>query len=180
MPLKALTSTSGRIVVGVTPAQAESVLAAAAVYAQKFNASLECVLVDADQFTLASTPGTNVAEVLLAPSDPAAGPQKEIGESAREEIARILAPHNVEWSARALHGRPADALASVAEEIDAQMIVIGARRPGLVKSLAQFLNGSVAEHLMSRQPRPVVVVPLNPVSMNDPLPWESDADDASA
>lgn len=177
MPFTRSSDTPNQIVVGVTPAQAESVLRTAAAYAQKFDASLECVLVDAEQSVVAGGPGSNVAELLLAPSDPANGPKREVNEAAKSDIARILEPYNVNWDAHALVGRPAEALASFADESDALMIVIGARRPGLAKSLSQFLNGSVAEHLMSRQNRPVVVVPLNPVSMTDPLPWEeADAD----
>ena len=174
MSISPSSDTSNRIVVGVTPAQAESVLRTAAGYAQKFDASLECVLVDADQHTVVGSPGSNVAELLLAPSDPATGPKRDVNEAAKASISRILEPFGVAWDAHALVGRPAEALASFAEELDASMIVIGARRPGIAKSVAQFLNGSVAEHLLSRQNRPVVVVPLNPVRMTDPVPWEQD------
>ena len=168
------TSEQPRIVVGVTPTQVERVLPVAATFAQKFGGVLECVLVDADQFTAVGSPGGTVADILLAPSDPQTVPAPDVNQAALAEIERILSPLGVEWNARALQGKPADALMSVADDVDAAMIVIGARRPGLVKSLAKLLNGSVAAHLMSRQHRPVVTVPLNPVAAGEAAPWTID------
>jgi hypothetical protein len=54
------------------------------------------------------------------------------------------------------------------------MIVVGSREAGLRGSVREFFAGSVALHLSHRQARPVVVVPLAPVSRAQALPWEDE------
>jgi nucleotide-binding universal stress UspA family protein len=52
------------------------------------------------------------------------------------------------------------------------MIVVGSRRRGVRSGLKEFFGGSVAAQLAHRQHRPVVVVPVAPVPLDTPLPWE--------
>lgn len=170
-----------RIVVGVTPAQADDVVSTAASMALRMGASLECVLVNpTEQDTVPNgMPAVPVAQALLPP-DAENAPEQDVHPAARTEIERILQPFDVSWNIRALGGHPAEVLAAFAEQTDAVMIVIGRHRPGIKSSLAKFINGSVAEHLIARQHRPVLVVPIAPVTMSDPLPWElSEGEDAS-
>jgi len=89
-------------------------------------------------------------------------------------IAEVLDHHPVRWSVRALAGGPAQELAGLAEEVDAAMIVVGTRDPGIRGSLHEFFNGSVAVQLAHRQHRPIVVVPLNPVGAEGDLPWQDE------
>jgi nucleotide-binding universal stress UspA family protein len=55
------------------------------------------------------------------------------------------------------------------------MIVVGTREPGFRGTVHEFINGSVAAQLAHRQHRPVVVIPLNPVTDDDELPWNATA-----
>jgi nucleotide-binding universal stress UspA family protein len=63
------------------------------------------------------------------------------------------------WSYHAARGDPVDLLATVAEEHDALMIVVGARGHGAGAALARLLNRSVSRAVIGRQRRPVLVVP---------------------
>jgi nucleotide-binding universal stress UspA family protein len=73
---------------------------------------------------------------------------------------------------RELAGNIGHALARLAEILDAEMIVVGSRRGGGMRtSMHEFFSGSVAVHLAHRQPRPLVVVPVSPRPQGQ-LPWE--------
>ena len=65
----------------------------------------------------------------------------------------------------------ARALAAVAEDHDAGLIIVGTHSGR--QRITEFFNGSVAARLAHQQHRPVVVVPSNPVGLDDPLPWEA-------
>ncbi|MDQ1562087.1 MAG: hypothetical protein QOE85_1428, partial [Actinomycetota bacterium] len=92
-----------------------------------------------------------------------------------EEITRGLAGSKVDWSAWALAGDPAEALAHLADRYDAILILVGTRKSGVRRSVYEFFNGSVGARLAHRQHRPVVIIPLSPVSHNSELPWASDS-----
>lgn len=64
------------------------------------------------------------------------------------------------WTYHASHGLPARLLTQVADESDALMIVIGARRSGIGAGISHLLAGSVGAELVGRRGhRPVLVVP---------------------
>jgi nucleotide-binding universal stress UspA family protein len=88
------------------------------------------------------------------------------------DIRATMNGRGVPYTLRQLAGDPAWALARLADEMDARYIVVGTREAGLRGSLREFFNGSVAVHLAHRQHRPVIVVPLAPVSGSQALPWE--------
>lgn len=73
--------------------------------------------------------------------------------SAAEEIVASLADTGV--GTHLAHGRPATELCRVADEVDADAIVIGTRGVGAVRALL----GSVAHDLLHHARRPVTVVP---------------------
>lgn len=52
------------------------------------------------------------------------------------------------------------------------MIVVGTRPAGFRGTVHEFLSGSVAAQLAHHQRRPVVVVPLRPVGIDEPPPWQ--------
>ncbi len=66
-----------------------------------------------------------------------------------------------ETAGRLLVGEPADALARVAEEEEAGLLVVGARRRG---PLRRALVGSVSARLVSVSPCPVAVLPRDPAT----------------
>jgi nucleotide-binding universal stress UspA family protein len=135
----------GWVVVGVVSATAEAVVARAAEFARRFGTGLACVAVEPDRMAFAeSIDGT------------------------------VLSYHDGPAAFVALTGDPATGLASFAQTVDAPMIVVGSREAGLRGSLREFFAGSVALHLSHRQTRPVVVVPLAPVSRTQALPWEDE------
>jgi nucleotide-binding universal stress UspA family protein len=77
-----------------------------------------------------------------------------------DSIGRALEGVEASWSLRILSGDPAKALARLAEDISAEFIVVGTRRPGLGHHLEDVVSGSIAAHLSHIQPRPVLVIPL--------------------
>jgi nucleotide-binding universal stress UspA family protein len=58
-----------------------------------------------------------------------------------------------------LHGEPAEAIAQAAEADDVHMVILGTRARG---ALVRTLLGSVADDLLPRSPKPVMVVPEGP------------------
>src|SRR5918997_4727697 len=82
---------------------------------------------------------------------------------AKEEAGRLL--RRQAWSARVTGGRvagqhlregqPAEEIIAIAEELDADLVVVGSRRVGRVKRL---ITGSVSEGVVHRASCPVLVV----------------------
>jgi len=146
------------VVVGVYPGQADGVVLQAAVFAARFDAELVCAWADPGHHDSATPPPE------AATFDPYLG----------AHLARILGGLAIQWSTRRVFGDPARALGQLAESLRAAMIVVGTRDGTVRGSLQEFFAGSIAMHLAHRQNRPVVVIPLSPVSFDDDLPWESD------
>ncbi|MGN6301750.1 MAG: universal stress protein [Angustibacter sp.] len=64
------------------------------------------------------------------------------------------------WTYRAARGEPAEILASVADEVDALMVVVGARREGPAAAISHLVSPSVSKALLGHGgTRPVLVVP---------------------
>lgn len=159
------------IVVGVVPGQPSTVVATAAAFAERFDADLVCASVDASRYTVVREPDGEIVAMPID-SDLADEAREEFDPGLRAAVAEVLDRRPVRWSVRALAGGPAQELAGLAEELDAAMIVVGTREPGLRGSLREFFSGSVAVQLAHRQHRPVVVVPLSPVGADGELPWQ--------
>jgi len=156
-------SIRARVVVGVYPGQADGVVLQAAVFAARFDAELVCAWVDPGRH-----PRSDHADA------PAVGAGAGFDPYLTAHLTRILGGHDITWSTRLLSGDPARALGQLAETLRAVMIVVGTRDGTVRGSLQEFFAGSIAMHLAHRQDRPVVVVPLSPVSFDDDLPWESE------
>lgn len=71
-----------------------------------------------------------------------------------------LAATDVDVELRVAHGDPAKAIVAAARELDAAEIVVGTRGAGRIGSLL----GSVAQGVLHRADRPVVVIPANAVA----------------
>ena len=163
-----------RVVVGVYPGQADGVVLQAAVFAARFGAELVCAWVAPGRNTLEGHPDA-VAPDGATGIDPLSGAPVISGAAATQpptpfnpylaaHLARILGDHDIPWSTRQLGGDPATALGQLAESLRATMIVVGTRDGTVRGSLQEFFAGSIAMHLAHRQSRPVVVIPLAPVS----------------
>jgi nucleotide-binding universal stress UspA family protein len=170
----AVNSRTKHIVVGVVNNQPPAVLAAAATFAEHFNADLVCASVNSGRYTIGTRPDGTVVSLSIDP-DVADETVEVFNPRLRSAIAAALEDRGVLWSARALAGGEAQELARLADTLDAAMIVVGTREPGFKGSLHEFFNGSVAAQLAHRQHRPVVVVPLSPVGLEGELPWDEEA-----
>lgn len=163
------------VLVGVVPGQPVSVVVTAARFAQYFHAELVCASIDAGRVSVGERADGTVISVSVDP-DLADERAEVFASKLRAEITAALKESNVPWSVRALAGAPAQELSRLADELDAAMIVVGTREAGIVSSVRQFFNGSIAAHLSHRQHRPVVVVPLNPVGRDGTFPWNEAAE----
>lgn len=74
----------------------------------------------------------------------------------QEEWTAPLAAMGVATQTRVAHGHPADVLCDLADEIDADLIVVGARGLGRLESL---LLGSTSSRVVNSSTRPVLVIP---------------------
>jgi nucleotide-binding universal stress UspA family protein len=150
----------GPILAGVIPGQPAAVVRRAVELAAGLGVELVCGYVDTSTYEATRADGSRV----LLPIDPDSDYDyvEETAEQIRADLARILAGSGVDWSFRDLAGEPAQALAETAESLDASMIVVGTREPGLAPRLEEMLTGSVAVRLAHHQHRPVLVVPLDP------------------
>jgi nucleotide-binding universal stress UspA family protein len=153
-------NTAGVVVVGVQPGQAHDVVGVAAAVAERFSARLVCVVIDP---ALLSTGFRADGSEIIEPIDPDTAdsdPQQLPDEDVRV-IQELAAARSVDVEVAFRVGDPGRALASVAEERDAVMIVVGSQTGR--RRVTELLNGSVAAHLTHQQHRPVLVVPHDPV-----------------
>ncbi|GAB3620244.1 hypothetical protein GCM10027417_15050 [Glutamicibacter endophyticus] len=143
--------TADVILLGIDSDQAPVVLEQALSLAQGLSARLLCVQVQT---------GRLVADSLVNP--PAAHPLDEPPEFDAELAKRIIAvteQTSVPTELRMVSGDAGKALAAVAQEVRARVIVVGTRHAGLRSRFAELLDGSVAVYLAHHQPIPVMVVP---------------------
>jgi nucleotide-binding universal stress UspA family protein len=75
--------------------------------------------------------------------------------AARQQLEELGA----DWTYHAMHGRPPDVLAELAESVDAVMIVLGAPRGGVHSFIDTFAGQSVAHQLTRKRARAVLLVP---------------------
>jgi nucleotide-binding universal stress UspA family protein len=152
--------TAGPILAGVTPGQQVAVVHKAAELAAGLGVELVCAYVDTTTYEAKRPDGSSV----LLPIDPDSGYDdvEQIADQIRASLGKVLDGSGVAWSFRDTAGEPARTLAGVAEQIGACIIVVGTREAGLAHRIEEMFAGSVATHLAHHQPRPVLVVPLNP------------------
>jgi nucleotide-binding universal stress UspA family protein len=139
-------------------------------YATLAHAELILVHVDTTRFVAFEDPDGYVHSSTV---DVAGAAAKAALDEVRRVAAEMLSGQTVIWRVEQGIGDPALALIRFADAVDASLLVVGTRKPGLGESVREFLTGSVAARLSHRQSRPVLVVPLGePVGVDDPLPWE--------
>ncbi len=162
--------TADVVIVGVQPGQAHDVVGVAAAVAERFSARLVCVVVDPALLSTGSCgrvgdhrtdrPGHGGQR-------PAAAPRRR--HAGQSEILLRARSVDVDFVSRV--GDPSHALAAVAEERDAVMIVVGSQAGR--RRIAELLTGAVAAHLTHQQHRPILVVPHDPVGATVLLPSEA-------
>lgn len=154
--------TVGVVVVGVQPGQVHDVVGVAAAVAERFGAALVCVVVDPALLSAGMrADGSEIIEQIdpdTADSEPRQLPDDDVG-----LIRELAGARSVDAEIVSRVGDPGRALAAVAEERDAVMIVVGSQTGR--RRIAELLDGSVAAHLTHHQHRPVLVVPHEPVGL---------------
>ncbi|PPF25154.1 hypothetical protein C5C42_16660 [Rathayibacter sp. AY1F7] len=68
-------------------------------------------------------------------------------------------------------GDVAHALATLADRVDAVMIIVGTKEPSLRRTVQEVFSGAVGARLAHRQHRPALMIPFAPVDDSEPLPW---------
>jgi nucleotide-binding universal stress UspA family protein len=75
------------------------------------------------------------------------------------DVVEALMDTAVRWTLVTVTGNPATELMRLANDHDAEAIVVGADTPGWANHLRRFSSGSVPGRLAHEQRRPVVVIP---------------------
>lgn len=162
---------SAVIVVAVEPKQSDVVLLQAAALAHDLGVDLVCAHVDLGRYPVEEHADGTVVSLPFDPDLPDLG-EDVFDPALADHIHDVLQESDVRYRLRALAGDPARALGHLADAVDARLIVVGTHHRGLRRGMHDFFEGSVAVHLAHRQHRPVVVIPLSPVTGGGKLPWE--------
>lgn len=157
------------IVAGIMPKQDEVVPVTACTMAADLGCSVIFVYSDPSQISVDGEQGhaTSIDPDIVDDSDE----QERITAQMEKRLAAVTSGIEVEWEFRYVAGAPAAALANIALEEDASLIMIGSREPGLGARMKEFVSGPVADALMHSQPRPVVVIPQKHSTMANASPW---------
>ena len=164
-------ASSGPLLLGVTPQQPGPVLETALRLARTLRADLVCAQVDASSDVVEEHPDGSVDARPLDPDQPD-WTSRPVDPLLADRLRAAGQAHGVHVEVRALAGDVAEALAHLAETLDAELIVVGSRPSGVRASMHDFFGGSIAVHLIHRQSRPVLVVPVDPSPAGSSLPWE--------
>ena len=149
------------VLVGVEPGQSPRVVAEAAALAASLRTGLVCVWVDPAHLVAEREPNGSV-DLLPVDSDRDDDEDESPDDAVASRLAARLGPTGVPWRFVYVTGEAARGLASVADEHDARLIVVGTHRPGLAHWMNQVMSGSVAGRLAHTQRRPVLLVPAPP------------------
>lgn len=158
------------LLVGVDEDQSPVVVSTAAALAAQLGATVVCLNVQSGRLITQRLPEPLDRPTGQVGFDDGDEPDNRFPEALDKHLTEVFSAAGVSWEAREVEGDPGKALARVAEELDATMIVVGTRRPGIRGRIEQLVDGSVAVHLAHRQSRPVLVVPQDP-SQTGRLPW---------
>ncbi|MCT9624098.1 nucleotide-binding universal stress UspA family protein [Arthrobacter sp. SORGH_AS 212] len=151
------------LLVGIMPKQHPEVLHTAASLAARLGQPLVCAYVDEASYLVEWDPARSAHRLSLHPD----ADDEDIRALTTGLKADIMAAVDkvpagsgtVAWTLRTLAGDPARALARLAAETHAPMIVVGTSERGFSHRLSEALNGSVGAWLSHHQSLPVLVVP---------------------
>lgn len=158
-----MTANAFRMVLGVDPHHdSTQLLRAAERFASRLNAQVDVVEVlelpipDPLATGWAGGPAAGLPPV-MPPEDPASE------DLALDELRRAVAAtgvfDDIPWEAHVSYGAAATALATFAQEKDADLMVIGAPSSGWSEWLHHLLSGSVAHDLERSCPVPLLLLP---------------------
>ncbi|WP_314212729.1 universal stress protein [Pseudarthrobacter equi] len=151
------------LLVGIMPKQHPEVLHTAASLAARLGQPLVCAYVDEASYLVEWDPARSAHRLSLHP-DADDGDIRALTTGLKADIMAAMekVPAGrgaVAWTLRTLAGDPARALARLAAETNAPMIVVGTSERGFSHRLSEALNGSVGAWLSHHQSLPVLVVP---------------------
>lgn len=150
-----------RVVVGWESAERSGrALERAADLAVRLGAGLEVVHVRDAVVTPAPSSAVGLpldpgGAILTAPLTPER--LAEVRTSVEAEVAALTT--GAQTTVHVRQGWPPDVLTSVADELDAYVVVVGGPSHGFAAFLEHLMTGSVAHELEKRSHRPVLVVP---------------------
>jgi nucleotide-binding universal stress UspA family protein len=152
------------LLVGIMPNQHPEVLRTAFTLAAKLSAPLVCAYVDEASYLVEWDPARSAHRLSLHPDKDdddiraVTTDLKAAVEAAKNDVSTEGA--SVDWTFRTLAGDPARALARLAAEGNAPMIIVGTSERGVAHRISEALNGSVGTWLSHHQSRPVLVIPF--------------------
>lgn len=149
------------LLVGVIPDQHPEVLRTATQLAVRLSAPLLCAYVDEASYLVEWDPARSAHRLSLHPDkddEDVRAVTMEIRAVIDDAVTTAGDPP-INWTLRTLAGDPARALARLAAETNAPMIIVGTSERGLAHRISEALSGSVAAWLSHHQSRPVLVVP---------------------
>ncbi|MGX1163256.1 nucleotide-binding universal stress UspA family protein [Arthrobacter sp. SLBN-100] len=156
-------SSTSPLLVGIVPKQHPEVLQTAALLAARLGRPLLCAYVDEASYLVEWDPARSAHRLSLHPDaddEDIRAVTTELQAAIEGAVAKVPAEAGrTEWTFRTLTGDPARALARLAAENDAPMIVVGTSERGFSHRLTEALSGSVGAWLTHHQSRPVLVVP---------------------
>ena len=159
------------LLVGIMPEQHPEVLQTATALAARLGIPLVCAYVDEASYLVDWDPARSAHRLSLHPDaddEDIRALTADLTAVIETSVAKVpAAAGRVEWSLRTLTGDPARALAQLAAETDALMIIVGTPERGFSHRLAEALNGSVGGWLTHHQSRPVLVVPYRKPAHED-------------
>ncbi|TAP44736.1 universal stress protein [Arthrobacter sp. S39] len=149
------------LLVGVMPDQHPEVLRTATQLAARLSAPMLCAYVDEASYLVEWDPARSAHRLSLHPEkDDEDVRAVTMGiRAVIEDAVGTAGDPAVNWTLRTLAGDPARALARLAAETNAPMIIVGTSERGLAHRISEALNGSVGAWLSHHQSRPVLVVP---------------------
>jgi nucleotide-binding universal stress UspA family protein len=159
------------LLVGVAPNQHPEVLQTAANLAARLGTRLLCAYVDEASYLVEWDPARSAHRLSLHPDADAGnigGVTLELKVAIEAAVAQVPpGTAAAEWTLQTLTGDPARALAQLAAESNAPMIIVGTSERGFSHRLAEALSGSVGAWLTHHQSRPVLIVPYRMAAHED-------------
>lgn len=152
----------GPLIVGVIPNQHPEVIAQASLLARQLDRAIIYAYVEPNSYLTEWNLKEDIRDQSLHPRDVDEDMTADAVEILADIETQMSGSSTPDWSLRILAGEVWKALARLASETQASMIIVGTREPTLGAHVSQLLNGATASHLTVHQHLPVLVVPTAP------------------
>jgi len=136
-------------------APAERALTRAAELARAFGSKVVVVSVSAPERPVIDGGAFGLTPYYYPATDISARSDEALWQQHRERVQELFAGFDVPVEFAGVSGRPAEEIVDVADEHDADLIVVGTREPGFLERL---LGGSVSEGVARRAHCDVLIV----------------------